>query len=98
MARCEGAMPVALRDVESSLAAYGRPQRLQVAAESSRAAKDLAGELYARGLSDFLSVDDAQRAQFAAEDGLARSRTAVATDPASLCKALGGGWQEGLRK
>ena len=97
IARYEGAMLAALRDVESSLAAYGREQqrteRLETAAESSRTAKDLANELYTRGLSDFLSVLDAQRAQFAAEDDLVQSRTAVATDLVSLYKALGGGWE-----
>jgi NodT family efflux transporter outer membrane factor (OMF) lipoprotein len=96
IARYEGAMLNALGDVEGGLAAYGREQqrrdRLQQAAKSSRTATELANELYTRGLSDFLSVLDAQRAQFAAEDDLAQSQTAVATNLVMLYKALGGGW------
>jgi hypothetical protein len=40
----------------------------------------------------FLSVLDAQRQQFAAEDDLAQSDTAVVTNLVALYKALGGGW------
>lgn len=96
IARYEGAMLTALQDVEGSLAAYDREQQrrdhLAAAADASRTAKDLANELYTRGLSDFLSVLDAQRAEFAAEDDLVQSQTAVASHLASLYKALGGGW------
>jgi NodT family efflux transporter outer membrane factor (OMF) lipoprotein len=96
IARYEGAMLIALRDVEASLTAYGhektRQDHLFAAAESSRTAKELANELYTRGLSDFLSVLDAQRAQFAAEDAFVQSQTAVASNLVALYKALGGGW------
>jgi outer membrane protein TolC len=53
----------------------------------------LADELYSRGLSDFLSVLDAQRQQLAAEEDLAQSDTAVVSDLVALFKALGGGWE-----
>jgi multidrug efflux system outer membrane protein len=53
----------------------------------------LASELYTRGLSDFLSVLDAQRQQLASEDDLAQSDTVVITNLVALYKALGGGWE-----
>jgi outer membrane protein TolC len=85
-----------LEDTENALTAYGREQerreRLQAAAQSSQEATRLADELYTRGLSDFLSVLDAQRQQLAIEDDLAQSDTAVVTDLVALYKALGGGW------
>jgi multidrug efflux system outer membrane protein len=86
-----------LEETESSLAAYGhekdRRERLVAADEASRQATMLANELYLRGLSDFLSVLDAQRQQLAAEDDLAQSDTAVVTNLVALYKALGGGWE-----
>jgi NodT family efflux transporter outer membrane factor (OMF) lipoprotein len=95
--RYEGVMLSALEDVENALSSYAREEerreKLATAANASRTAVDLARELYSRGLSDFLSVLDAQRAQFAAEDALAQSQTAIVTDVVALYKALGGGWQ-----
>jgi outer membrane protein, multidrug efflux system len=86
-----------LEETENALAAYGherdRQERLMASVEASRQATGLANELYTRGLSDFLSVLDAQRQQLAAEDDLAQSDTTVVTDLVSLYKALGGGWE-----
>jgi outer membrane protein TolC len=86
-----------LEEAENSLVAYGheqeRRQSLGAAVEASRDATVLANELYVRGLSDFLSVLDAQRQQLAAEDDLAQSDTAVVTNLVALYKALGGGWE-----
>jgi multidrug efflux system outer membrane protein len=77
--------------------AYGREKdrqaRLVAAVQASREATMLADELYTRGLSDFLSVLDAQRQQLAAEEDLAQSDTAVVSDLVALFKALGGGWE-----
>jgi len=85
-----------LEETENALTAYGREQerreRLQVAAQASRQAAQLANELYTRGLADFLSVLDAQRQQLGIEDDLAQSDTAVVTNLVALYKALGGGW------
>jgi NodT family efflux transporter outer membrane factor (OMF) lipoprotein len=96
IARYEGAMLNALGDVENALTAYNREQQrrdqLQTAAKAASSATALANELYKRGLSDFLSVLDAQRAQYAAEDDLVQSETTVVTDLVALYKALGGGW------
>ncbi len=86
-----------LEETENALVAYGhekdRQEKLVAAVEASRQATMLANELYTRGLSDFLSVLDAQRQQLASEDDLAQSDTAVITNLVALYKALGGGWE-----
>jgi multidrug efflux system outer membrane protein len=86
-----------LEEAENSLVAYGhekdRQEKLVAAVAASRQATMLAAELYTRGLSDFLSVLDAQRQQLASEDDLAQSDTAVVTNLVALYKALGGGWE-----
>ena len=85
-----------LEETENALVAYGhekdREEKLVASVEASRQATLLANELYTRGLSDFLSVLDAQRQQLVAEDDLAQSDTIVVTDLVALYKALGGGW------
>jgi multidrug efflux system outer membrane protein len=86
-----------LEETEDALVAYGhekdRDEKLAAAVEASRDATMLANELYTRGLSDFLSVLDAQRQQLSAEDDLAQSDTLVITNLIALYKALGGGWE-----
>jgi NodT family efflux transporter outer membrane factor (OMF) lipoprotein len=86
-----------LEETENALVAYGhekdRQERLAASVDASRQATGLANELYTRGLSDFLTVLDAQRQQLAAEDDLARSDTAVVTNLFALYKALAGGWE-----
>ena len=86
-----------LEETEDALVAYGhekdREEKLAASVEASRQATLLADELYTRGLSDFLSVLDAQRQQLSAEDDLAQSDTLVITNLVALYKALGGGWE-----
>jgi NodT family efflux transporter outer membrane factor (OMF) lipoprotein len=86
-----------LEETEDALVAYGqekdREAKLVASVESSRQATMLANELYTPGLSDFLSVLDAQRQQLSAEDDLAQSDTQVITNLIALYKALGGGWE-----
>jgi NodT family efflux transporter outer membrane factor (OMF) lipoprotein len=86
-----------LEETENALVSYGREkdrrESLAGAVAASREATSLANELYTRGLSDFLSVLDAQRQQLSAEDDLAQSDTAVVTNLVALYKSLGGGWQ-----
>ncbi|HET8550756.1 MAG TPA: hypothetical protein VFL57_22265 [Bryobacteraceae bacterium] len=50
----------------------------------------MARELYVRGLSDFLTVLDAQRQQFAMERDVAACNAAVLRSTVALYKALGG--------
>jgi outer membrane protein TolC len=97
LAQYQNAVLRSLEETENALVAYGREKerqaRLVAAVEASRQATMLADELYTRGLSDFLSVLEAQRQQLAAEDNLAQSDTSVVTNFVALYKALGGGWE-----
>lgn len=84
----------AFEETENALAAYRREQdrraSLAAAVSASRNAVGLAREVYLAGLGDFLSVLEAQRSQFAAEEELQRSETALRTSLIALLKALGG--------
>lgn len=86
----------ALQEVEDALAGYATQQArrsaLRDALSQSRQTLDLARDQYQHGLSDFLTVLDAQRTVLAAQDALAQSNQSVATDLVALYKALGGGW------
>lgn len=87
----------ALEDVENSLVSYSREQQrnrsLVAAVAANRRAFEMANELYIRGLSDFLTVLEAQRSLYASESDLSQSQAAMATDLVALYKALGGGWE-----
>ncbi len=87
----------ALEEVETTLVRYGqeqvRRQRLAEAVAANRRALELATEVYTRGLADFLTVLEAQRALYTTEDDLAQSDQAVTVDLIALYKALGGGWE-----
>ena len=75
----EKAVLTAVEEVENALSAQTREQRrarpLQASVAANRRALDLATDRYTGGLENFLSVLDAQRAVYAAEDGLAQSET-----------------------
>jgi NodT family efflux transporter outer membrane factor (OMF) lipoprotein len=87
----------AFADVESALAAATRLQQreaLQVQIEArSRDALRLAEVRYREGADDLLSVLDAQRTLFDAQDQLAQVRLDRLDAAVALFKALGGGWQ-----
>jgi multidrug efflux system outer membrane protein len=53
----------------------------------------LARELYLAGLGDFLSVLEAQRSQFAAEEALQHGETALRQHLVALYEAASGGWE-----
>jgi outer membrane protein TolC len=53
---------------------------------------ELANELYAKGLGEFLNVLVAQRALYQAEDAVVVSQRTVSENLVALYKALGGGW------
>lgn len=96
LAAYEGAVLNALEDTENSLVTYGESQRreqtLERAATASTTAARLARQRFEGGLSDFLSVLQAERDALAAEDSLAQGRTQTATSLIAVYKALGGGW------
>jgi multidrug efflux system outer membrane protein len=76
---------------------YGQEQArrhaLEGAVDASQLAVSLSLELYTRGLQDFLTVLDTQRALYATQDQLVQSAQAVVTNLIALYKALGGGWE-----
>ena len=86
----------AFQDVETSLVNYSKEQvryrSLINAVAATRRAVRTANELYLKGLIDFLNVLDAQRSLYSAENDLAQSEAAMASNMVSLYKALGGGW------
>src|SRR5215471_7641689 len=88
----------ALEETENALIAYSeeqtRREHLESAVRSEKESVQLSSELYKAGLTDFLSVLDAQRTLYEDEDLLAQSRTAQTVDLIALYKALGGGWDQ----
>jgi len=87
----------ALRDVEDALVAYENEQvrrkALADAVDADKQAVDLATDQYKQGVADFLTVLDAQRDLYAAQDALVQSDQAVSGNLVTLYKALGGGWE-----
>jgi NodT family efflux transporter outer membrane factor (OMF) lipoprotein len=86
----------ALEEVENSLVGLAK-DRIRIASlgasvKSYREAASLSRSLYQTGSASFLSVLDAQRSLYAAEDALLQSRLTLAVDYIALNKALGGGW------
>lgn len=87
----------ALRDVETALVSYAqsrvRHEKLAAEVTADREAVTIATRLYKQGLNDFLSVLDAERSLYSADDKLAQSERDTALELVALYKALGGGWQ-----
>jgi len=94
----EKAVLTALEDVENALVTFAgeqvRHKNLTAAVNANRRAVELAGELFTRGLANFLSVLDAERSLYESEDNLAQSEHTVSLNLVSLYKALGGGWEK----
>lgn len=87
-----------LQDTEDSLARYTADRRrlteLNREVTAATAAATIARQEYNAGLTDFLNVLTAQGTLLRAEDEAVQTQSAVATDLASLYKALGGGWND----
>jgi NodT family efflux transporter outer membrane factor (OMF) lipoprotein len=83
-------------DVEQSLAAASRQAEQEKVQDdvqtSARESLRLAEVRYRAGADDLLTVLDAQRTLFAAQDQLAQIRLNRLDSAVSLYKALGGGW------
>jgi multidrug efflux system outer membrane protein len=60
----------------------------------ARATEEVAEKRYQRGLADYLTVLDAQRVRFEAEDTLVLVDLAILSNRVALHRALGGGWAE----
>jgi multidrug efflux system outer membrane protein len=86
-----------LRDVETALVSYGqsriRRERLAAETAADRDAVGVATALYRQGLTDFLSVLDAERSLYTADDKLAQTERDTDLALVTLYKSLGGGWQ-----
>ncbi|MEM7204063.1 MAG: efflux transporter outer membrane subunit [Planctomycetota bacterium] len=98
MARFEQTVLIALEDVETAAVNHQRERTRQEtllrATTAARAAASRAGSLYDAGLTDFLTVLDAERRRNDAEQALIGSEIALRTSVVVLFKALGGGWAE----
>ncbi|MFN0245073.1 MAG: efflux transporter outer membrane subunit [Planctomycetota bacterium] len=87
---------LALEEVEHALHAYAREwerrKSLAEAVVASGASVELAGDLYSRGLTDFLEVLAAERDLYEAQCALAASEAALSIRAVALYKGLAGGW------
>ena len=84
----------ALEETENAFAAYREDQRRLVrladqVRESERAAA-IARTRFREGLTDFLSLRDAERTQLEAEDTFAEAEARVFTGVVAVYRALGG--------
>ncbi|WP_416067166.1 efflux transporter outer membrane subunit [Rhizobium sp. ZK1] len=89
-----------LEEIENALVALAQERvrygKLSASVEAYRQSATLSRTLYEGGSKDFLSVLDAQRSLYSAEDALVQSRIALANSYVALNKALGGGWDGGV--
>lgn len=97
LAQYELAVLTALEEMENALVNFGRQQArrdfLKESAEASGKSVELAQLRFRYGVSDFLTVLDAERTLLEAQDLLAQSETSAATALIDLYEALGGGWE-----
>jgi NodT family efflux transporter outer membrane factor (OMF) lipoprotein len=97
LARFDGVVLTALREVESALNLYAhdldRQKSLAAAVAQARDALSDARRLQLAGKSGALTTLDAERTLASAEAAQAASRAQVAQDQVALFLALGGGWE-----
>jgi multidrug efflux system outer membrane protein len=97
LAQYEQRVLVALEETENALVDFQRQQTrqdlLRVSAQASEKAFGLARLRYQFGVSDFITVLDAERTRLIAQDLLAESETRTAIALIAVYKALGGGWE-----
>jgi multidrug efflux system outer membrane protein len=70
-----------------------RRKRVMVFLEEARATQQQAQQRYERGLTDYLTVLEAQQTRFGAEENLILVDLAIYTNRVRLHRALGGGWE-----
>ncbi len=98
VARYEGAIQAAFREVSDALAARGAldvqlgAQMARVKAETRR--YELSEKRYRGGVDSYLNVLTAQRDLFAAQQGLIETRLSRLANLVDLYRTLGGGWKE----
>ena len=90
----------ALEETENALVSYSyeqsRRDRLQKVVDADRTAFELSQTQYKAGLSDFLTVLDAERTLSENEDLLAQAQVTLVIDTITLYRALGGGWSNSI--
>jgi len=95
IARYEGAIQTAFREVADALAGRGTYDAQVAAQQALVNATDesyaLAERRYRSGIDSFLTLLDAQRSLYAAEQELIRTRLARVSNTVNLYKVLGGG-------
>ena len=70
-----------------------RRKSLAAASVSAEQSAEIARELYASGLKDFLTVLDSERTTLVVQNNLVQTDAAVASDLIQIYKAMGGGWK-----
>jgi multidrug efflux system outer membrane protein len=97
LAQYEKAIQAAFREVADVLAQKGTVEDQRAAQDSlvNAAAQTyrLSNARYTKGIDSYLSVLDAQRSLYAAEQGLIATRLAQLTNLVTLYKVLGGGYR-----
>ncbi len=97
LARFDGSVLTAMREVETALNNYAREldrfQALERAGAQTRDVADKTRRLYASGKIGYLDVLDAERSLSSSDAALAESQGQLADDQVLLFLALGGGWQ-----
>lgn len=90
------AVLTALQDVENGFANYRadrqKAERLSGAVKDYADALRLAKDLYARGLTSFLDVLEAEQSLYGNQDSLTSADGQALKDVVTIFKALGGGW------
>ena len=98
LAQYEKTVLTALEETEGALVSFDGNQRraesLYKAAHASERAARLARTRFEAGVTDFLTVLDAERQLLADRDGLAQAQTDAGTSLVAVYRALGGGWYE----
>ncbi|BAV65730.1 efflux transporter outer membrane subunit [Sphingobium cloacae] len=97
LARFDGTVLEALRQVETALETWRRDAEraaaLDAARDSAAVSAGQAQRLFRFGRGDFLSLLDAQRSLAAAEAAAAAARSQLLLDQIAVFLALGGGWE-----
>jgi multidrug efflux pump len=97
LAAYEKTVLLALEETEGALVEFGRARQrrdqLRAAVDAAAQAARLAEERYRAGVTEYLTVLDAQRTLTALEDQFAQAETRAVTALVAVFKALGSGWE-----
>jgi len=100
LAAYEQTVLIALEETENALVRFARTRQrqghLQIAAQVTAEAVELARLRYSNGVDSFLNVLDAERQLLELQDQLAQSETDTGLALIALYKALGGGWENAV--